>query len=139
MQKLEPWRARGLAYDDLRDVVRVRKVDHVVGNTAVATWNGHWLRSQGLRQPKRVGDAITFLLGQLQAALGLDIKRGPGSMQAVGEALGVTHETCRARVLAYADEQALARSPWARNGARLHLVKQLLVDALGSPPQRQFA
>ena len=139
MQKLEPWRPRGFADDDLRDVVRLRKADHVVGDAAVAAGNGDRLPAQGLRQPKRVGDAIALLLGQLQAALGLDIERGPGGMQAVGEALGVTHEPCRARVLADADEQALARSPWARNGPRLHLVEQLLVDALGGAPQRQLA
>ena len=88
---------------------------------------------------KRVGDAVALLLGELQAALGLDIERRPGGVQAVGQALGVAHQPCGARVFADADEQALARGPGTRDGPRLHLVEQLLVDALGRAPERELA
>ena len=111
MQKLEPGRPRRLADDNLGDVVRLRKANHIVGNAPVAAWNGDRFAAQGLRQPQRIGDAVALLLGELQAALGLDIERRPGSMQPVGETLGVAHEPRRARVLAHADEQPLACRP----------------------------
>ncbi len=60
-------------------------------------------------------------------------------MQPVGEALGVAHEPRRARILADADENALARRPGPGNGVGLHLGEQLLVDALGGAAQRQLA
>ena len=83
MQKLEPGRPCGFAEDDLRDVVCLRKVDHVVGNATVAAWNGNRFTAQGLRQTQGVGNPIPFLLGELEAALGLDIERRPGGVQAV--------------------------------------------------------
>ena len=60
-------------------------------------------------------------------------------MQAVGQALGVAHEAGRARILADADQNALARRPRPRDGARLHLREQLLVDPLGGAAQRKLA
>ena len=111
MQKLEPGRPHRFADDDLGDVVGLREADHVVGDAAVAAGNGDRLSAQGLRQAKRVGDAVALLLGELQAALGLDVERRPGPVQPVGEALGVAHEPRRARVFADADEQPFARGP----------------------------
>ena len=111
MQKLEPGRPRGFADDDLGDVVRLRKANHVVGDAAVAAGNGDRLAAQSLRQPQRVGDAVALLLGELQAALGLDVERRPGAMQPVGETLGVAHKPRRARVLAHADKQPFACRP----------------------------
>ena len=111
MQKLEPGRPRGFADNDLSDVVRLRKANHVVGDTAIAARNGDGVATQGLRQPKRVGDAVALLLGELQAALGLDVERRPGAVQPVGETLGVAHKPRRARVLAHADKQSFACRP----------------------------
>ena len=111
MQKLEPGRPRGFADDDLGDVVCLRKANHVVGDAPVAAWNGDRLAAQSLRQPQRVGDAVALLLGELQAALGLDVERRPGAVQPVGETLGVAHEPRRARVLAHADKQSFACRP----------------------------
>ena len=132
-------RPRGFADDDLGDVVRLRKADHVVGDAAVAAGNGDRLSAQGLRQAKRVGDAVALLLGELQAALGLDIKRRPGGVQTIRQALGIAYQPCGARVFADTDEQALARGPGTRDGTRLHLVEKLLVDALCRAPERELA
>ena len=79
------------------------------------------------------------VVDELQAAPRLDGDRGPGRVQPVGEALGVAHEARGARVLADADEDALARRPGAGNGVGLHVGEQLLVDALGGAAQRQLA
>ncbi len=60
-------------------------------------------------------------------------------MQPVGEPLGVTHEAGRARILADADDNALAGRPRALDGVRLHLAEQLLVDPLGGAAQSELA
>ncbi len=60
-------------------------------------------------------------------------------MQPVRQPLGVAHEARRARILAEADQDALARRPGAGDRIGLHVGEQLLVDPLGGPPQRQFA
>ena len=60
-------------------------------------------------------------------------------MQTVGEPLGVANEAGRARVLADADENPLARCPRTGDGVRLHLAEQLLVHSLGRSPQCKFA
>ena len=121
------------------DVVGLRIGDHVVGDAAAAARNGDGLALEALGQAQRIGDAIALLLVQLQAAPRFDVERGPWSVQAVGEALGVAHQPGGARILADADQHALARRPWPRDGARLHLRQQLLVDAVGGAAQRQFA
>ena len=51
----------------------------------------------------------------------LDVERGPRRVQAVGQPLGVAHEAGRARILADADQNALAGRPGPGDGARLHL------------------
>ena len=138
-QDLEPARPRRLADDDLRDVVPVREIDHVVGDAARAGGERDGLGTQALGKPHGLGDAVALGLGELRAARRLDAQCRPGGMQAIGQAFGVAHEGCRARVLADADQQPLARGPWPGNGARLHLLQQLLVDALGGAPQGEFA
>src|SRR6185436_7150172 len=80
MKELEPARPRGLADDNLRDVIGVRIGNHIIGDATVPTWNGNRLSAKRLCEPERVGDAVPLLLGQLQAALALDIKRGPRGM-----------------------------------------------------------
>jgi len=60
-------------------------------------------------------------------------------MQPVRQPLGVAHEPRRPRILAEANQDALARGPGAGNRVRLHVREQLFVDALGGPPQRQLA
>ena len=60
-------------------------------------------------------------------------------MQPVGEPLGVANESGAAPVFADADQNALARGPGPGDGVRLHLAEQLLVHALGRPPQRELA
>ena len=139
VEQLEPPRARGFADDHLGDVVGLRKGDHVVGDAAIAAGIVTGSPPSAWASRKRIGDAVTLLLGQLQTALRLDIERRPRRMQAVGEALGVAHQPGGARVLADADEQTIAGGPWPRDGPRLHLGEQLLVDALGGAAQRQLA
>ena len=92
MQDFEPARARRFADDDLRDVVRLRIADHVLGDAVVAGRQRDGLAAERLGEPQRIGDAVAFLLGELQAAPALDVKRDPRPVQAVGEPLGVAHE-----------------------------------------------
>ena len=108
MQQLEPPRAGRFADDHLRDVVRLRKGDHVVGDAAIAARDGDGLSAEGLGQPKGIGDAVALLLAQLQAALGLDIERRPRGVQAVGQTLGIAHQPGCPRVLAHANEETLS-------------------------------
>ena len=139
VQDLEPARARRFADDDLRDVVGLREADHVVGDAAVAAGHGDRLAAERLGQPQRVGDAVALVLAPLQAAPRLHVQRRPRRVQPVGQALGVAHQAGGARVLADADQDALARRPRPRDRMRLHVREQLLVDALGGAPQRELA
>ena len=90
-------------------------------------------------KPQRIGDAVALFLGQLQAAAAFDVERHPRAVQAVGEPLGVAHQAGGARILADADQNALARRPWTLDRMGLHLGEQLLVDPLGGAAQRQLA
>ena len=135
----EPPRARRLADDDLGHVIGVREADHVVGDAASDAGNGERLAAQRLRQPQRVGKPVALLVGQLQAAPRLDADRGPGRVQPVRQPLGVAHQARRARILADANQDALARGPGAGDRVGLHVREQLLVDPLGGAPQRQLA
>ena len=135
----EPPRAGRLADDDLGDVVGLREIDEVVGDAASDTGNGERFAAQRLGQPQRVGETVALLVGQLQAAPGFDADRGPRRMQAIRQPLGVAHEPCRARILAEANQDALARGPGAGDGVGLHMSEQLFVDPLGGAPQRQLA
>ena len=76
---------------------------------------------------------------KLQAAPRLDMERRPRRMQPVGQALGIAHEARSARILADADQDALARRPGPGDGMRLHVGEQLLVDALGGAAQGELA
>ena len=60
-------------------------------------------------------------------------------MQPVSQPFGVTHQPRRTRILAKANQDALARGPGTGNRIRLHVSQELLVDALGGAPQRQLA
>ena len=60
-------------------------------------------------------------------------------MQAVGEPLGIAHESGAARIFADAYQDAFARRPRSLDGVRLHLGEQLLVDALRGAPQGELA
>ena len=55
--------------------------------------------------------------------------------EAIGKPFGVTHEPGRARVLAHANENALAGRPGTGDGIGLHVGEQLLVDPLGRASQ----
>ena len=52
VEQLEPSRARGFPDDHLRDVVGLRKGDHVVGDPAIAAWNGDLLAAERLSEPQ---------------------------------------------------------------------------------------
>ena len=136
---LEPPRARRLADDDLGDVVGLREADQVIRNAAADAGNGHRLAAERFGEPQRIGQPVALLLGQLQAAPRLDADRGPRRVQPVRQPLGVAHQPGRARVLAEADQNALARGPGPGDRVGLHMGEQLLVDALGGAPQRQLA
>ena len=135
----EPARPRRFSDHDLGDVVGMRKGDHVVGDAASGGGNGQRLAAQRLGQPQGVGEPVALGFGQLQAAPGLDADRGPGRMQPVRQPPRGAHQARRARVLADADQDALAGGPGPCDRIGLHVGEQLLVDPLGGAPQRQFA
>ena len=60
-------------------------------------------------------------------------------MQPVRQALGVAHQAGGARVLADADQDPLAGRPRARDGMRLHVGEELLVDPLGGAAEGELA
>ena len=60
-------------------------------------------------------------------------------MQPVGQALGVADQPGGVRILADADQNALARGPRTRDGSSLHFREQLLVDPVGGAAQRELA
>ncbi len=68
VQNLEPARACRFADHDLRDVVGLRIADHVVGDVAIAARQRDRFAAERFDEAERVGDAVAFLLGQLQAA-----------------------------------------------------------------------
>ena len=112
---------------------------HVFGNVTTIGRNGDRLAAEGLRKAQRVGNTIALFLRKLQAAPSLDVERQPRSVQAVGKALGVAHQAGAARIIADADEDALASSPRALDRAGLHFGEQLLVNPLGGAAQGKFA
>ena len=101
-------RTRGLPDDDLRDIVRLRVVDHVVGDAAVTAGESRPRRRLRSAKTERFGYTIALLITQLRAALRLHIDADPWSVQPIGEALGVTCKTGRARILADTDENAFS-------------------------------
>ena len=139
VQDLEPARPRGFADDDLRDVILVREADHVVGDAACAGGERDGLAAEALGQAHGLGNAVPLGFGELRASPRLDAKCGPGRVQAIGKTLRIAHERRRARILADAHEQPLARGPRPGNGAGLHLLEQLLVHALRRAPQGELA
>ena len=117
----------------------MREMDDVVGDAAADAGNGQRLAAERFREPHGVGQPVALLVAQLQAAPRLDADRGPRRVQPVRQPLGVAHQPGRARVLADADQDALAGGPGTGDGVGLHVGEQLLVDALGGAAQRQFA
>ncbi len=107
--------------------------DNVVRDAAVAARNRDRLAAQRLGQPQGVGDAVALDLGPLQAAPRLHAQRRERGVQPVRQALGIAHEAGGARILADADQDALARGPRPGNRMRLHMGEQLLVHALRRP------
>src|SRR5205807_1061175 len=108
---LEQARALRLADDDLGDVVGLREADEIVGDAAADAGDRQRLAAQRLGQPQRIGEAITLLVRELEVAPRLDRDRGPRSMDAIGEPLGVAHQAGGTRILGDADEDAFARRP----------------------------
>jgi hypothetical protein len=86
-----------------------------------------------------IGDAIAFLLGVLQAAAALDIKRRPRAVQSIGQPFRVSNEASSSWVFADADEDALTRCPWSRNGSSLHLTEQLLINPIRGAAKGELA
>ena len=60
-------------------------------------------------------------------------------MQPVGQPPRITHEARRRRILADADQHALARGPGAADRVGAHVGEHLLVDALRRAAQRELA
>jgi hypothetical protein len=65
VQDFKPARPGRFADDNLRDVVGMREVDHVVGNATPGGRDGDRLGSKRFGKPQRIGDAIALLLAQL--------------------------------------------------------------------------
>ena len=137
MQQLEPAGAARLADDDLGDVVGARVVQQVVGD--VASGQRHRRRAQPFRQPQGLRHAVALAFRKLVIARRLDIERDPARLQPVGRAPRIADEAGRARMLVDADQDALARRPWARDGVGLHVGQHLVVDPLRGAAQRQLA
>ena len=135
----EPARPRRFSDHDLRDVVGMRKGDHVLGDAAPGGGNGQRLAAQRLGQPQGIGEPVALGFGQLQAAPCLDAERGPRRVQPVRQPPRGAHQARRARVLADADQDALAGGPGSGDRIGLHVGEQLLVDPLRGAPQRQLA
>ena len=95
VQDLEPARARGLADDDLRDVVLVREADHVVGDAARAGRERDGLAAEALGKAQVSAMRSRSASRELRAAPRLHAKRRPGRVQAIGKTLGVAHERRR--------------------------------------------
>ncbi len=68
LQGLKPARPRGLSDNDLGDVVCLRVVDHVVGDTAVAAGDGDGFAAKRLCEPECVGNPVALLLAKLGTA-----------------------------------------------------------------------
>ena len=115
------------------------KIDDVVGDVAPDAGNGHRLAAKRFGEPHRIGQPVALFVGQLQAAPRFDADRGPWCMDPVRQPSGVAHEAGGTRILADAHQDALARRPRAGDRIGLHMRQQLLVDALGRPPQCQLA
>ena len=60
-------------------------------------------------------------------------------MEAVCEALRIANEPGRTRVVADANEQALARGPRSGDGMRPHMAQKLLIHALSGAAKGEFA
>ena len=91
VDEFEPARALGLAHHDLRHVIGARVGQHIVGDISAAGDRDRFALKL-FRNPQGVGDAVALDLGQVLAAAGLDIDRGPGRVQPVGQPLGVAHK-----------------------------------------------
>ena len=137
VQHLEPARTARLADDDVRDVVALCVSDDVVHDVRARYRECH--PAQLVSEPQAGGDPVAFAIAQPMMTSGLDIERRPRRVQRVREPPGVPDEAQRSRVFANADEHARARRPWTADGVRLHMRKQLVVDALRRPPQGQLA
>ena len=66
VQHLEPARARGLADDDLGDVVRLGVGERVLGDGAPPPGSGHGLAAEAFGKPQGIGDAVALRLGELR-------------------------------------------------------------------------
>jgi len=121
----------------MSDVVGLGVVHDVVGDAAAGDGDGR--AAELLGKAEAVGDAVALLLAQAVVARGLDVKRGPGRVQPVGEPLGVADEPADVERLADADQHALAGRPGAADGVLAHIGQHLLVDALRRAPERQLA
>ena len=92
---LEPARARGLADDDMGDVLLAGEAQDVVVDAPRAGGKGDGLSAQPLRQPHRLGKPVALRLAELEASPRLDAEGGPGRVQPVCKPLGVAHERWR--------------------------------------------
>src|SRR5262249_45408131 len=122
----------------LRHVVGLRITDDVFRDAPVAGRQRHGFAAERLGEPKRVGNTVAFLLVKLRRPPAFDIKRGPWPVQPVGKPLGLADKPGTAAVFADTAQNALASRPGPRYGVRLHLAEQLIVYALGRPPQREL-
>ena len=105
----------------------------------VAAGNGDCIATKRLGEPQGVGDPVAFHLVELSRSAPFDKQRRERGVQPVRQALGVAHETGRARVFADADKDALACRPRAWDRAGLHLGQKLFVDPLGGAAKRKLA
>ncbi len=115
------------------------EADQIIGNATADAGNGHRLATECFGKPQGIGQAVSLLICQLQAAPRLDGDSRPGGVEPVRQPLGVAHQSRRTRIFAEADQDAFAGGPGTGDRIGLHMRKQLLIDALGGAPQRQFA
>ena len=125
-------RLLGLADHDVRDVAGLRITHDLVGR--LASRKGGGLSTELLGEAQGVGDPVALLLGEPQGTGRFDVECHPRRAKAIRHAPGVADQRCAAGVVVDAHRDALAGGPGSGDGVRLHVMKELLVDALRRPP-----
>ena len=137
LEKLPPARFLRPADDDMGEIVGSGISDDLARGGERR--QGHGLGAELFGKAHMVGQPVLQPVGQHGRLRRFEMQHRPGGAQPVGLAAGITHQIGPARAVAEADQHPVSRRPRAGNRMRLHVVEQLLVDALGGAAQRQLA
>ncbi len=129
--------ARTAPDDDLGDVLAAGEaedgLDEVGGRFAPD------LRAEPLGLAQGAVETIGGLGGERQAMGAGERQHDPAGVEAGGETARLAHDLLGHSIRPHADEQTLAGRPGAFDGALAQEVDHLVVDAVGCPPQAEFA